>query len=124
MTPEELGRLLDELGQRIGPAGEHVFQLAVRQAVIDGVIGIIFGLTLVIGTGVIFVKAVKWILSRESTSSYNDDALDKGFPIGIMSLPAGLLIATGFVSLSSGISSLLNPEYAAIRDILSRIIPQ
>lgn len=34
MNPDDLARILDDIGQRIGPAGERVFELAVRQQVI------------------------------------------------------------------------------------------
>src|SRR5258708_17084678 len=38
MSGEELAKILDELGQRLGPAGSHVFGLAVRQQFITGAI--------------------------------------------------------------------------------------
>lgn len=122
MTPEELGRLLDELGQRIGPAGEYVFQLAVRQAIAEGVIGLITGLVLIAGTIAISTKATRWVLRQEM--GHYSDAFDRAFPIAILSVPTAFLLAMGWLLAADSITALINPEYAAIRDILSRIVPQ
>lgn len=121
MTADELGKILDELGQRLGPTGQHVFQLAVRQIIIEGIIGLIAGVVLVVLSVELWRKGKTWILSRE-TNSYSDDALDKGMPIGFMSLGLAFPFGFGLFLVYGALTTLTNPEYAALRDILSRIV--
>ena len=73
MNPDDIARILDDLGQRLGPTGEYVFSLAVRQVYIDAF--------------------------------------------------AGLLCWLAFAVINAFlvIPDVLNPEYAALRDILGAI---
>ena len=116
MTADELARILDELGQRLGPTGEYVFALAVRQVYIDALIGLgVFAALLVIGL-VAFRPIYRW---AEDGNSYGDR--------GIVAILAGVfwalaVLMTGLNALFfDGLPSLLNPEYAALRDLLGTI---
>jgi len=100
MNPDDLAKILDELGQRLGPTGSHVFELAVRQQVILGVIGLVAGVTLV-ALGII-VGFWEW---------------RKQPPIIFGPVIAGVSILPFLVALPL----LLNPEYAAIRDLLGAL---
>ena len=44
MKPEDIARILDDLGTRIGPAGEYVWQLTVKQVLIDAWLWGAFGI--------------------------------------------------------------------------------
>ena len=77
MTADQLSQLLDELGKRLGPSGEHVFALAVRQVYIDNILQVVLCglglLGLAIGTVAgarrvnkafdeVFCKDLPWLL--------------------------------------------------------------
>lgn len=118
MDAEELSRLLDELGRRIGPTGEYVWQLAIRQVVIDSIAGMIFG------TILLAVSAVTVVMTRRYVVKHADDhyfdAMFAWFFSGILWVSAG---GFGLMLVGINITRLLNPEYSALRDLLERIIP-
>jgi hypothetical protein len=106
VNPDDIARILDDLGNRLGPAGEYVFALSVRYVVTDAILGLAFGAI----AAVIAVVAARWA----SRQQYEEVLL--GYLLaGVLGAIAALF---GFLNLRT----LLNPEYAAIRDILSRVI--
>jgi len=115
MNPDDLAKILDELGQRLGPAGQHVFELAIRQVYINAGVGLL----LLVPVAIAWRWAIP-IIRREQAKDFLDQsiAVAMGVVLG--------LIATGIVCVSAitSISDVLNPEYAALKDILSRIVPR
>ena len=110
MNPDDLARILDELANRLGPGGEYVFGLAVRQAAIEGWTS----LSLLVGGVVAFgAGALRFDWSTEEVTP------------SFLAAAVGFLVAFGgaLVFFTGGITKLLNPEYAALTDILSRIVP-
>jgi hypothetical protein len=111
VTPDDLARILDDLGERLGPAGEHAFALAVQHAAISAWLGVIAGSLLLI-LGVAVVVLAIWI----SDGDADDAVVFVGF-LGLLSTALGLAIA--FVALPNA----LVPEYAALRNLLGAIAP-
>ena len=120
VNPDDLARILDELASRLGPGGEYVFGLAVRQALIDGIIGTVVGTVILLAAVVGIGKAIG--LSRSQLAD-NTEFMDVAFPWVFGGIIAMVPVGFGAMSLGSGLSKLLNPEYAALTDILSRIVP-
>ena len=52
MNPEDIIRLLEELATRLTPAAQHVFELAARQVVIDGIWNLLIFVGLVASTAI------------------------------------------------------------------------
>ena len=125
MNPDDLARILDELTSRLGPGGEYVFGLAVRQKIIEGIVGLSLILVL-IGIAVVVSLVARWRINLEN-AKYPDPASDYHLGLGwkvlahavIWSLTAAVVAAVGL----GAMTNLLNPEYAALTDILSRIVP-
>jgi hypothetical protein len=107
MNPDDLARILDELGQRLGPTGEYVFALAVRQVYIEAILFAIVGLGSIAGGVYIWRRVYR-----------TGDDIDRSYgpPVAVLAVATGL-----FLLLFCGIAPALNPEYAAIRDILGAI---
>jgi hypothetical protein len=105
MNPDDLARILDELGQRLGPTGEYVFALAVRQVVIDAVLLLAFAA----------------ILVGSATYAWRAVARADSFDAAPLRLIAGALYLAATIAAAGALSALLNPEYAALRDILGAI---
>ncbi len=115
MNTDDLARLLDELGQRLGPTGEYVFQLAVRQVYVNAILSIGLWLALVIARrarppGVALGGGRRVLLHPRAHGDVRrpwvPDRSDRPHRPAI-----------------GGLQGLLNPEYAALRDIMGAIRP-
>lgn len=115
MNPEDVGRVLDELGERIGPAGEYAWQLTVRQVVIDAALWGALGLFLV-ALG-IFTFA---LLRRNDREADVENRLGLGNALG---LTAWALLPGLIVVVTVG-TTILNPEYHAMMRLLDRLVLQ
>lgn len=136
MNADDLAKILDELGQRLGPTGEHVFQLAVRQVYIDA------GLSLVVnGVGLLFligfvVAAAKFSIGRwrAEVAAYAEgkgrwspiqrgpDMSDYLFAWVVGGFLWLIFVCGMILGLVAALSRVLNPEYAALRDIIGQIV--
>jgi predicted PurR-regulated permease PerM len=113
VSAEDLARLLDELGQRLGPTGAHVFELAVWYKVTDALVGMVFGILLAL---------LPWLLVRYVRGRI-DDHDDREFATTIAFVLAVACTVGGAMLVASDIITFLNPEYAALRDIVRTIKP-
>lgn len=114
MDSTELSRLLDELGQRLGPTGEYVFALAVRQVYINAAVAAVL-LTLVIALGVIAGPRIyRWQLHNPTYGSRDLVALIGALIYGILLV---IVAPLAFIA----IPNAFNPEYAALRDIIGAV---
>lgn len=115
MTPDDIIRLLDELGQRLGPAGERVFALAVRQVYAEALVAIL-AFAVVVAVGAIAApRLARWASGGDTYSA------DRPLAVLMLALPYGMsVIVLGCAALLT-LPGLLNPEYAALSRLLSEI---
>ena len=113
MNADDLAKILDELGQRLGPTGEHVFQLAVRQVYIDAVTNVV---VLILLGAAFFALASRFRVALEE-----DDASYASLFLGTATIAIGAVNAFAAMSLIFALTRVLNPEYAALRDIIQTI---
>jgi uncharacterized protein YqgC (DUF456 family) len=114
MTADQLAQILDELGKRLGPTGEHVFALAVRQVYVSAFVWIGVWLVAVLAVALVARPIYRWL---QNDDGMGDRAL--GAFIGCLLGGFALVFLTG--SAVVNLVSLLNPEYAALRDLLGAI---
>jgi hypothetical protein len=114
MDADEIGRILDELGERIGPAGERVMELAIRQVYIDAALAVIGWLVLVAIGALVARPLYRWVQDGGSYSSRDLGAL-------LVGVAWGGALAFTTIALAIGLSSVLNPEYAALRDLIGAV---
>lgn len=114
MNPDDLVKILDELGRRLGPAGEHVFELAVRQVYIDGITAIILTVAFVVTNLILWPRVARYI----EAGPRDGERGIAGFLLALLDLFIGALVAVWFLIAAP---AMLNPEYAALKDILSTI---
>jgi len=127
MTADELSRILDELGKRLGPTGRHVFDLAVRQVYIDAIIGIVIGVVVVsiyvVGMNkLIAMTRSALVRQKESDHYYSSDPFLDWFPVDMVGIFAGVAVILGVRNLVDSLSHLANPEYAALRDLMGALV--
>ncbi len=115
MTADDIGKILDELGQKLGPAGQYVFGLAVRQVYIDGIVAIVVAIAVTALGLIVGPRLYRWI--ADDPNSFSDR--------GLVGMFAGIgyafLVGSALVLVVAAVPSMANPEYAAIRDILSHL---
>lgn len=123
MNPEEIIRLLEQLAEKLTPAAQHVFDLAVRQIIIDGVFSalmavggfIAFTAFWVIWYKAIFRRAIAENEENKSKSYYERSNGDWGFIAAMASMIGGLIsffiLVISITSMRTAINYLLNPEY-------------
>ena len=125
MNPDDLAQILDDLGHRLGPTGEYVFALAVRQVYIDGALSVGLGL-LCTAVAVVITLGCRRLWRREVAeyAAGTSDYCSKPDPFMYYifgGLAGGGSVVFALGTFSIGLPLLLNPEYAAIRDILRAI---
>lgn len=103
---------IDAIASKLGVASEHVYGLLVKQAIVSGVLDLIFGVALIIATYVL-VRMSIWLATSEK--AYDNDLEPYGVFTGIGALVA---LIFGIVCMYSGVGELINPEYYAIKEIM------
>lgn len=131
VTTDQILKLLDELGKRIGPTGDYVWRLAVRQAFIDGwllaLAALVCALLLagVVATTFAYQRRA-WRNFRARMAGPNHYGYDSGpgpepFLIGGF---LAVFLVVGLLGCSfSALTILLNPEYHAMLQILQGLHP-
>jgi hypothetical protein len=118
VNPDDLIRILDELGKRLGPTGEYVFGLAVRQVYIEAVVGIgLFAFALMVGA-IVIPRVYRW--QQADRSGYSE----RGMIATIGGLLAAMLLFGVTANAIFQLQNVLNPEYAALRAILGTVAPK
>ena len=122
MNADDLGKILDELGQRLGPAGEHVYSVLVKQAQLVGAVQLALGMVLVI-LGMVAVAVITKLAQADQARRADDDYLDSYDPTGYVFVGGLCLfpIGLGVALLALGFLAVFNPEYHAITDLLARL---
>jgi hypothetical protein len=122
MNPEDVGKILDEIGERIGPAGAYAWEITVRQVLIDGAVWSLVGLIAIVGGVVVALAGHRHdarIKERKRQDPYNyETTLD-----GLRYIGALPMAGIGLFLLARFGASLLNPEYYAMVRLLERLVP-
>lgn len=106
MTPDDLTKLLDALTARLGPTGQHVFDLAVRQVILTNALSLLGGSAAMVLT---------IILARVAYRLYPSGPWD------LAALGSCVAFGVALLVILRAVVPLLNPEYAAIQELLRAI---
>ena len=116
MKPEDIAKILDDLGQRLGPSGEYVFGLAVRQVYVNGIAAfVMFGSLVALGL-IIGSRFLRWGRDKEASEV-------QWFASVILGLTYGTVVTIFAIGTFFDVRAMFNPEYAALSDLLSKIAP-
>jgi zinc transporter ZupT len=119
VTADELARILDDLGERLGPTGERVFELTIRYVITDAIVGLVFGVVILTTLFLLW----RWGIHRVAALSDNDRefATVMGGVIG-----GGISLLVGAYALyliGTNAVRLLNPEFAALQKLVEAVKP-
>lgn len=115
MNPEDVGRILDEIGERIGPAGEYAWELTVRQVYIEGWAWLLAGIV-VLAFAILLsgLLAYRFIGHRQWSDGATASVLMYGVIAWLVALPMVVV----------NLTVLLNPEYHAMTRLLGQLVPR
>lgn len=111
--------LLQELASQIGTTVDFIWPILVRQAYIEGIVGIILYIFLAVGIFVYVKIMIVKVWHNIDTSDWYEDEKKAG--IIILGVMLAVLFIIAILTFSFTISSLVNPEYHAIRTILDSV---
>ena len=117
MSADDIIRLLESLAERLTPPARHVWDLALRQIVIEGVASAIFAGVALIGGGVVFAVALRIFAGR------HEHHCDHDFLYLYGSIAVATAIAISLIFGAAAITKLLNPEWAALRMLAELVMP-
>jgi hypothetical protein len=118
VNADELARVLDELGERLGPTGERVFELTVRYVITDAIVGIVFSVVVLTALFFTWRWAIRRVARVESEADREFATLMGGLLGGIASLALGFF---AIYQLAVNIVALLNPEFTALRKLVEAV---
>ena len=114
---EKIIEYIDALSVKLGVAAEHVYEVLVRQKIVEGIVYSIVILVVLIASIVAFKKSLQ--------SYFNEQDLDKTFGFGLASIVFGAVLVISLIVTIAGlpgqILKIYNPEYYAIKTILDAI---
>ena len=126
MTPEQVEQIIEMLAEKLGPLGEHVWAIYVRQVYIS-VIGDMIGAVMFLLAALGFLLGGIWCANRYTRNQEAKPRDSYAYGVGeyqVIGLvicgicgPTALII--GLWGLST-VTRLLNPEYYAIQMLLGR----
>lgn len=120
MDSEQLIKLLDELGNRLTPAAQHAFELAVRQQVIEGIAYIVIGIAILLAAIINTIIALRLHRKYAKESIYTSD--DSWFVFTMIAGAFWVFFFVGVVTAGIDIATkIFNPEYAALKDLMETL---
>lgn len=109
--------LIEQLAAKLGVAAEHLWGVLVRQAVVDGVGGLIIS----VFAAIAIFCTIKFTPSLVNKDSELQELTWQGGVACLLIIAGIVSIVVLPVSLIGGIKHVLNPEYYAFMDIMSQI---
>jgi ABC-type multidrug transport system permease subunit len=121
MDPQDVVKVLDEIGKRVGPAGEYAWSILVAGQRVTGIVGLVTG-TILMVVAYILYRVVRFLMKKgkEETSSYTnrDDYYLGAFLTGGLAI---IVVVLGLAVAMSSIASVVAPEYVILHDLISGV---
>lgn len=111
---EKVYEYIDAIASNLGVAAEHVYGALLKQAVVSGVLsgGVVMITLAAIVTYLIYLRRMHDMIERET---------DAGVSAIILIASAGVLILILGAAAHNTVTAFYNPEYWALKEILSSI---
>lgn len=115
---------LTQAAHVLGQATTHVYEVLVKQQVVEGVGTLVeigfFGIITLIFWKILFEKYWTWTLKKERDASRGEQGM-YAFGAAVITLGMLALIITGTVMLGDAVKHILNPEFYAIQYIFEQV---
>ena len=115
MDAEQIGKLLDQIGDRIGPAGERAWQVGVQYTAVSAWLGILLPL-------VVMIISIPSVVYFAKKTDFNSDTVGfNGTAFMISSMLAVTSIMVFFMSVGTNLPDALVPEWGTIRRLIETL---
>lgn len=115
MNPDDVGRILDEIGERIGPAGEYAWATLVGGERVMGFLGLSVGIILTVVAYVAY-RLCRWAIAKHAAaSSYYDSHDVAAVVFGIVGFFTAIM---GLAFIGFAIPSIVAPEFVVLRNLI------
>ena len=112
---EELTGVLEQLAIKLGTTTEYLWNVLISQARISAITDLIY-IILISIIGIIIYKVHKKLMKEEKYDYYEEPLIAV---MVIISLVWAILFIAFFFSIGNIINGFLNPEYWALKEVLS-----
>ena len=125
----EIMEFLEQLAQKLTPAAQYVFSLAIRQVVIEGIFSSVLAVASLIVFPVIAYKfghrGYRFLRDQKKVGSIVQEDYEIGSIILVLAMIALSIISLveGFSFLKTAFNNLLNPEWQALMRI-AELVPR
>ncbi len=109
---KSVDEVLTVLAERFGSTAEHLWGVMVAYHLTCAWVLLVTGMILL----VVGVRVTVLIARFYRSEKYNYNQHDVGVAMGF--LATGLTVTTGFLFVTINVITVLNPEYAALKDVL------
>jgi hypothetical protein len=117
---EQAVKLIEQLAQKLGTTSEYLWKVLIKQAPISAFTDILYFILTIIG-GVVIFKIHKRLLKKDSDGDSIYYKAEEGaiIPMIIITLLWIICFLGFFFSIGDIINGFLNPEYWALKQVLS-----
>lgn len=124
---EQVTEYIDAMAAKFGVASEYVFEILIKQQMINGSVWIMFAIFCIVVAAIIGRIVFKTYKNAEIRRGILDEGINTygkfmthgdGITFGFTILAGIILSIIGVIVLFSHIPVVVNPEYYAIREIL------
>lgn len=112
---DKSSQFVDQAAKMLGSTAGHVYEILVRQQIVDGVDTILITFITLIPTAIISWKFYKYSWARKEKDRYSEMYL-LIVPIVLLCLA---VFSTASYQIADGIQHIINPEYYAIQFIFN-----
>lgn len=113
MGPEEIGKIIDLLVEKLGPMGKIVWEIYLRQIYLTGLMQTVGGVIFIVG----FAASLRLLLEKRKDPEWFDEW---GWILVVLGIFGVFSFAMAGFSIIQGVLQLLNPQYYAIQMLLGR----
>lgn len=111
MNAENVDQILGVLAERFGTTASHLWDVLIRQAYIEAASGVAW---------FVFALVVTfWVIRHRDDEWASDDMMGPSIAMIFVGVSTLVFLITGAGAFISGVEAALNPEYFALKEVLS-----
>jgi len=119
---ENLAPLLEKLAEKLGTTSTYLWGVLVKQAFIDGILSIVFCVLVAVWTFALCRVHISF-MKKDKYDGYGNGSI-RSFIMGMLAILTLFLLIAVLICLYNIPTAFLNPEYWALKEVLSAIKPK